>query len=62
MKKTLNITSEFNFAKACQRRVDAAFSNSLIIHQKITAVTVVWTPVFISIDFDDFTSPFYSLV
>ena len=38
------------------------FSNSLIIHQvktkEITTMKEVWIPVLISIEFDDFTSPF----
>ena len=42
--------------------VDSKYSKSLIIHQvktkKITTVKEVWIPVLISIDFDDFTSPF----
>ncbi len=37
-------------------------SNSLVIHhvktKKITSVKEVWIPVLISMDFDDFTSPF----
>ena len=42
--------------------ISGIFSNSLIIHQvktkKITTVTEVGYPILISIDFDDFTSPF----
>ena len=41
---------------------ESALSNSLIIYQdrtkKITTVKEVWIPVLISIDFDDFPSPF----
>ena len=50
------------FYKGLQRVVDRKYSKSLIIHQvktkKITTVKEVWIPVLISIDFDDFPSPF----
>ena len=62
LKTEASLWKRFKCFPSTRHRWNLNFSNSLMIHQdktkKITTVKEVWIPGLISIDFDDFASPF----